>query len=148
MQDPKPKCCQEFPNALPQWQDLIQYGTIRTSHSDPKSLIISILLYNCETRTLTIELQRRIKTVEMRCYHRLLHMDHITNEIVCKKIQVLSHRSLRRYINKCGKLDFNSSQRAAEDLQRWQKISLVTCRLQAWTKDRTSGRQSHLAKET
>ena len=43
--------------------------TIRTSHSYPKSdslmrtLIISILLYACETWTLTIELQRRIKAV-------------------------------------------------------------------------------------
>ena len=41
-------------------------------------------------RTLTIELQKRIKAVEKRCYRRLLHIsykDHITNEIVCKKIQ-------------------------------------------------------------
>ena len=52
--------------------------------------IISILLYAGETWTLTIELQRRIRAVEMRCYRRLLHIsykDHITNEIVCKKIQ-------------------------------------------------------------
>ena len=61
----------------------IQSQTMRT-------LIISILLYACETWTLTIELQRRIKAVEMRCYRRLLHIsykDHITNEIVCTKIQ-------------------------------------------------------------
>ena len=58
-----------------------------------RTLIISILLYACETWTLTIELQRRIKAVEMRCYRRLLHIsykDHITNEIVCTKIQTAS----------------------------------------------------------
>ena len=52
--------------------------------------MISILIYACETCTLTIELQRRIKAVEMRCHRRLLHISykhHITNEIVCKKIQ-------------------------------------------------------------
>ena len=51
---------------------------------------IYILRYACETWTLTIELQRSIKAVETRCYRRLLHIpykDHITNEIVCKKIQ-------------------------------------------------------------
>ena len=55
-----------------------------------RTLIISILLCACETWTLTIELQRRIKAVEMRCYRCLLHISykvHITNEIVCKKIQ-------------------------------------------------------------
>ena len=58
-----------------------------------RTLIISILLYACET--LTSELQRRIMAVEMRCYRHLLHIsykDHITNAIVCKKIQAaISH---------------------------------------------------------
>ena len=151
------------------------------------TLIISILLYACETWTLTIELQR-IKAMEMRCYRRLLHIsykDHITNELVCKKykqpsvltkiyylldpLRACSHIRPRRYINNCEKrklrwfghvirsrsglykkvvqgtvpgnrkkgrqkkrwednirdwtrLDFNSSQRAAEDRQRWKKI--------------------------
>ena len=110
------------------------------------------------------------KAVEMRCYRRLLHIsykDHITNEIVCKKIQAaigpyedilttVKKRKLRwfghviRSSGLCKKvvqgtvpgkrkrgrqkkrwednirewtgLDFNSSQRAAEDRQRWQKI--------------------------
>ena len=130
-----------------------------------RTLIISILLYACET--LTSELQRRIMAVEMRCYRRLLHIsykDHITNVIMCKKIQTaigpyeeifttVKKRKLRwfghvvRSIGLCKKivqgtvprkrkrgrqkkrwednirewtgLDFNSSQRAAEDRQRW-----------------------------
>ena len=132
------------------------------------TLIISILLYACKTWTLTIEFQRMIKAVEMRCYRRLLHIsykDHITNEIVCKKIQAaigpyedllttVKKRKLRWFghvirssglckkivqgtvAGKRGKqkkrwddnirvktgLDFNASQRAAEDRQRWKKI--------------------------
>ena len=131
------------------------------------TLIISILLYACKTWTLTIEFQRMIKAVEMRCYRRLLHIsykDHITNEIVCKKIQaaigpyedILKTVKLRwfghviRSSGLCKKivqgtvagkrkrgrqkkrwddnirektgLDFNASQRAAEDRQRWKMI--------------------------
>ena len=115
-------------------------------------------------------LKRRIKAVEMRCYRRLLHIsykDHITNEIVCTKIQTaigpyedllttVKKRKLRWYghvtrsnglckqvlqgtvpgkrkrgrqkkrwednIKEWTGLDFNNSQRAAEDRQRWKKI--------------------------
>ena len=72
----------------PIWND--QNITLGSKVRLMRTLIISILLYACETWTLTIELQRRIKAVEMRCYRRLLHIsykDHITNEIVCTKIQ-------------------------------------------------------------
>ena len=111
-----------------------------------------------------MELQRRIKAVDMRCYRSILHIsykDHITNEIVCKKIQAaigpyenrlttVKKRKLLwfghviRSSGLCKKivqgtvpgqrkrhkkrwednirewtgLDFNSSQRAAEDRQR------------------------------
>ena len=72
----------------PIWND--QNITLRSKVTLMRTLIISILLHACETWTLTIELQRRIKAVEMRCYRRLLpfsYTDHVTNEIVCKKIQ-------------------------------------------------------------
>ena len=62
--------------------------TLRSKVRLMRTLIISILLYDCETWTLTIEIQRRIKAVVMRCYRRLLHIsykDHITNEIVAHK---------------------------------------------------------------
>ena len=106
--------------------------------------------------------------MEMRCYRRLLHIsykDHITSEIVCKKIQAangpyedilttVKKRKLRWFGHVIGSsglckkvvqgtvpgkrkrerqkkrwennirewtgLDFNNSQRAAEDRQRWQ----------------------------
>ena len=92
MQDPKPKCCQELPKCTttmtrlkPIWneQNITQIQSQRT-------LTIRILLFACVTWTLTIELQRMIKAVEMRCYRCLLHMpynDHTKNEIVCNTIQ-------------------------------------------------------------
>ena len=55
-----------------------------------RSLVTSIFLYACESWTLTAELQRRIQTMDMRCYRRILHIsykDHVTNEEVRAKIQ-------------------------------------------------------------
>ena len=54
------------------------------------SLVTSIFLYACESWTLTAELKRRIQAMEMRCYHKILHIsyrDHATNEEVRAKIQ-------------------------------------------------------------
>ena len=55
-----------------------------------RSLFTSIFLYACESWTLTAELQRRIRAMEMRCYRKILHIsykDHVTNEEVRAKIQ-------------------------------------------------------------
>ena len=55
-----------------------------------RSLVTSIFLYVCESWTLTAELQRRIQTMEMRCYRKILHIsykDHVTNEEVRAKTQ-------------------------------------------------------------
>ena len=54
------------------------------------SLVTSIFLYVCESLTLTAELERRIQTMEMRCYRKILHIsckDQVTNEEVRAKIQ-------------------------------------------------------------
>ena len=54
------------------------------------SLVTSIFLYACESLTLTSELQRRIQAMEMRCYHKILHIsnrEHVTNKEVHAKIQ-------------------------------------------------------------
>ncbi len=82
------QCTTTMTRLKPIWND--QNITLRSKVRLMRTLIISNLLYACETWTLTIELQKRIKAVEMRCYRRLWHIsykDHITNEIVCKKIQ-------------------------------------------------------------
>ena len=50
----------------------------------------SIFLYASESWTLTAELQRRIRALEMRCYRNMLcilYKDNVTNEEVCAKIQ-------------------------------------------------------------
>ena len=55
-----------------------------------RSFVTSIFLYACESWTLTAELQRRIQAMEMRCYHKILHIaykDHVTNEEVHAVIQ-------------------------------------------------------------
>ena len=52
--------------------------------------VTSIVLYACESWTLTAELQRRIQAMEMRCYRKMLRIsykDHVTNEEVRAKIQ-------------------------------------------------------------
>ena len=54
------------------------------------SLFTSIFMYACEAWTLTTGLQRRIHSMEMRCYHKILcisYKDHVTNEEVYAKIQ-------------------------------------------------------------
>ena len=53
-------------------------------------LILSTFLYACKSWTLTAEIERRIKVLEMRCYRRLLNIsykDHVTNEEVRSRIQ-------------------------------------------------------------
>ena len=55
-----------------------------------RSLVMSISLYSCETWTLTAEIERKIQTVEMRSFRRLLgisYKDHITNEEVRSRIR-------------------------------------------------------------
>ena len=54
------------------------------------SIVTSILLFACESWTLTAQLQRRIQAIEMRCCRKILHIsykDHVTNEKVRAKIQ-------------------------------------------------------------
>ena len=53
-------------------------------------LVTAIFLYACESWTLTAELQRRIQAMEMRYYHKILHIsckDHVTNKEVHANIQ-------------------------------------------------------------
>ena len=55
-----------------------------------RSLVTSIFLYACESWTLTAELQRKLQTMEMRCYHMILQIsykEHVINEEVHAKIQ-------------------------------------------------------------
>ena len=55
-----------------------------------RSLVTSIFLCVCESRTLTAQLQRRIQAMKMKRYRKILRIsytDHVTNEEVRAKIQ-------------------------------------------------------------
>ena len=55
-----------------------------------RSFITSVFLYACESWTFTIELQRRLQVMQMRCYRKILHISykgHVTNEEARSKIQ-------------------------------------------------------------
>ena len=55
-----------------------------------RSLVTFIILYACESWTLTEELQRKIQAKEMRCYRKILRISykgHVTNEEVRAKMQ-------------------------------------------------------------
>ena len=85
---------------FPQWSATSL--ALNTKHRNDKSisfsskirlmrfLVTSIFLYACESWTLTVELQKRIQAMEMRCYRKVLHIsynDHVTNEDIRAKIQ-------------------------------------------------------------
>ena len=82
-----------------------------------RSLVTSIFLYACESKTLTAELQRRIQALEMRCCHKILHIsykNHASNEVVRAKVQqtIGSHENLlttvkRRKLQWYGHISFS-----------------------------------------
>ncbi|KAL8578106.1 hypothetical protein ACOMHN_055426 [Nucella lapillus] len=58
-----------------------------------KSLVISILLYGCESWTLNGETERRLQAFERKCYRKLLRIhysEHKTNEYVRQRIDTLA----------------------------------------------------------
>ena len=65
-------------------------GVFQFQDTTDRSLVTPILLYACESWTLTAELQRRIQAMEIGCYRKILHIsykDHVTNEEASAKIQ-------------------------------------------------------------
>ena len=55
-----------------------------------RSFVTSIFLYACDSCALTAELQRRTRTMEIRCYRkipRISYKDHVTNKEVFANIQ-------------------------------------------------------------
>ena len=54
-----------------------------------KSLVLSTLLYGCESWTLTADTERRIQSFENKCYRRMLHIsyrEHRTNDYVSQLV--------------------------------------------------------------
>ena len=55
-----------------------------------RSLVISVLLYACETWTLTADILKKLQATDMRCFRKLLgtsYRDHITNDAVRDRIR-------------------------------------------------------------
>ena len=55
-----------------------------------RSLVISVLLYACETWTLTADILKKLQATEMRCFRKLLgisYRDHITNDAIRDRIR-------------------------------------------------------------
>ena len=64
--------------------------SIKTKIRLMRSLVVSVLLYACESWTLTAELERRIEAAEMRFYREILkikYYDHISNKKVLELIK-------------------------------------------------------------
>ena len=56
-----------------------------------RSLVVSILLYGCESWTLTADTERRVQAFEHKCYRKLLRIsyrDHKTNEHVRQQVTI------------------------------------------------------------
>ena len=56
-----------------------------------KSLVVSVLLYGCETWTLLADTERRIEAFELKCWRRLLrltYLDRKTNEYVRSTVEL------------------------------------------------------------
>ena len=56
-----------------------------------KALVLSILLYGCESWTLTAELEKKIQAFEMKCLRKLLNIswtEHKTNELVRYQVEL------------------------------------------------------------
>ena len=55
-----------------------------------RSLVFSVLMYACETWTLTADIMKKLQATEMRCFRKLLgisYRDHITNDAVRDRIR-------------------------------------------------------------
>ena len=71
-----------------------------------RSFVTPILLYACESWTLTAELQGKTQAMEMRCYRKILRIsykDHVTNKEVHAKIQqaIGPHEDLLTMVKRC-----------------------------------------------
>ena len=77
--------------ALARLKIIWKYKNIRLKHKIRlmRALVITIFLYACETWTLTAEIQRKIQSLEFRCFRKILgisYKDRFTNEQVRKTI--------------------------------------------------------------
>ena len=63
-----------------------------------RSLVISVLLYACESWNLTAEFQKRVQAFEMRCYQRLLNISYKVN-VPIRRFTERSRQPLENMMN-------------------------------------------------
>ena len=83
-----------------------------------RSLVISVLLYACETWTLTADILKKLRATEMRCFRKLLgisYRDHITNDAVRDRIKqaIGPYDDILTMVNKCKLKWFRHVSRSA-----------------------------------
>ena len=77
------------------WSD--KHISLSTKIRLMRSLVISVLLYACETWTLTAIILKKLQATEMRCFRKLLgisYSDHITNRRCSQRRNQASHWAL------------------------------------------------------
>ena len=70
-----------------------QSSVLQQSLNSYKSLVLSMLLYGCESWTLTADLERRIQAFENKCYRRILcisYREHTASEYVWQQVNILA----------------------------------------------------------
>ena len=72
-----------------------------------------ILQHACESWTLTADLQRRIQAMEMRCYHKILHISYKDEEVHAKIQQAIGPHEDLIIIKRCKLQHFKEMQTAA-----------------------------------
>ena len=85
--------CSDWLKLLDNWQPSTLYRQVITGSTvlalyrkSGNASFIYVFIFDVHT----LELQRRIQAMEMRCYHKMLcisYKDHVTNKEVCAKIQ-------------------------------------------------------------
>ena len=93
-----------------------------------RTLILFTFLYDCQSWTLTAELERRIQTLEMRCYRRLLNIsykDQVINEEIRNRIQnaigVHGEETETQIVWARLKIFWNGKDNSAGNSERWKK---------------------------
>ncbi|KAK3849654.1 hypothetical protein Pcinc_043593 [Petrolisthes cinctipes] len=135
-----------------------------------RALVLSIFLYACETWTrCTAELQRRIQTLEMRCYHTILgisYLSHTSNDQVRTTIHqhiglyddlltIVKERKLRWYghVTRFGWSCKNSSpgdrggkkekgrteEEVSDNIKEWTKKTFVVTQALAHDREQVEG---------
>ena len=69
---------------------------VNTAITLMRSLAMSIFLYECETWTITADIERRVLALEMRCFHKLVGISY-RDQIINEEVNARSGNAIRPY---------------------------------------------------